>query len=271
MIKRYHEAPKSLFNMVQEYTDGDYALVHLFEEDREYFDMFVKAVEEGRDVILDNSIFELGTSFNHDRYAYWIKQLKPTWFIVPDVWKNGPATVEMFEAFLEKHPRVTLPGKVIGVAQGYTLEEVAKCYKQIEPKCDMVAFNLDFATYCDLPDVGIPYCIRMSLGRRKMLQDLYEAGVINTRKPHHLLGCGVPQEICWYPKSWTWIRSIDTCNPVIHGMMGKTYDEGLPGLTYKITDPKMCECMDAQVGPIELNLVKYNLMQIRLYDTLRKE
>ena len=103
MIKRYHEAPKCIFNKVQQYTDGDYALVHLFETDPEYLDMFKKALADGRDVILDNSIFELGTSFNHDRFAYWINELKPTWYIVPDVWKNGPATTKMFFEFFEDH------------------------------------------------------------------------------------------------------------------------------------------------------------------------
>ena len=46
MIKRFHEAPKSIFNRMQYYTDGDYALVHLFETDEEYLNMFKKAVAE---------------------------------------------------------------------------------------------------------------------------------------------------------------------------------------------------------------------------------
>ena len=60
MIKNFHEAPKSLFKHVQAVTSGDYALVHLFEEDPEYLQLFEEAVKSGREVILDNSIFELG-------------------------------------------------------------------------------------------------------------------------------------------------------------------------------------------------------------------
>lgn len=60
MVKTFHEAPKSIFNRVQSITSGDYALVHLFEEDKEYFNLFKQAVEQDREVILDNSIFELG-------------------------------------------------------------------------------------------------------------------------------------------------------------------------------------------------------------------
>ena len=35
MIKIAHEAPKSIFHVVQKATDYDYALVHLLEEDEE--------------------------------------------------------------------------------------------------------------------------------------------------------------------------------------------------------------------------------------------
>ena len=56
MIKIAHESPKSVFEVVQKYTDYDYALVHLFEEDKEYLLQFKEAIKKGREVILDNSI-----------------------------------------------------------------------------------------------------------------------------------------------------------------------------------------------------------------------
>ena len=40
MIKIAHESPKSIFTDVQQVTDYDYALVHLFEEDEEYLEQF---------------------------------------------------------------------------------------------------------------------------------------------------------------------------------------------------------------------------------------
>lgn len=269
MIKRYHEAPKCIFNKVQQYTDGDYALVHLFETDPEYLDMFKKALADGRDVMLDNSIFELGTSFDHDRFAYWINKLKPTWYIVPDVWKNGPATTKMFFEFIEAHPRETLHGKVVGVAQGYTFEEVAACYRAIEPYCDMIAFNFDFSSYANR-QVGVPKRLQMSLGRVMMLEHLWSMGVINESKPHHLLGCGVPQELCWYPKDWDWVRSMDTCHPVMEAIAGRRYDPDMPGLIEK--DPtKMCNIMDTQVDDLTWADIEHNLKCISSMDALRPE
>jgi len=71
MIKIAHESPKSIFEDVQRVTDYDYALVHLFEEDEEYLNQFKEAIKKGREVILDNSIFELEEAFDADRFAYW--------------------------------------------------------------------------------------------------------------------------------------------------------------------------------------------------------
>lgn len=254
MIKRYHEAPLNIFKEVQTMTDGDYALVHLFETNPEYLEAFKKAVADGRDVLLDNSIFELGTAFDGTKFAKWVEELKPTWYIVPDSWKCGKDTVQMFFDFVEKYP--DLPGKRIGVAQGWTVDEVEYCYKSLEPFCDMIAFNLDFSSvyYESVPvdtskefkEKLIPYCVAMSIGRYMVLKELYRRRVINLNKPHHLLGCGVPQEVQWYPKEWAWIRSIDTSNPVIAGMLGWSYHP-IYGITKK-SSIKLCDRVNSFVG-----------------------
>ena len=116
MIRIAHESPKSIFDTVQRFTDYDYALVHLFEEDTEYLNMFKKAVSTGREVILDNSIFELEEAFDADRFAYWIKELRPTWYIVPDALEDSKRTMNQMAEWNMKYSNV--PGKKIGVVQG---------------------------------------------------------------------------------------------------------------------------------------------------------
>ena len=125
-MKIAHEAPLSIFDKVQKLTDYDYALVHLFEENEQYWDKFVKAKKDGREVLLDNSIFELGTAFDGDVYANWITRLKPDWYIVPDVLDNASATIDSFDNFISTY--AGLPGKVIAVAQGSTYDELVTCY-----------------------------------------------------------------------------------------------------------------------------------------------
>ena len=102
MIKIAHESPKSIFNTVQKFTDYDYALVHLFEEDKEYLQQFREARNAGREIILDNSIFELEEAFDADKFDGWVNDLKPTWYIVPDVLEDGYETIAKMEDWNNK-------------------------------------------------------------------------------------------------------------------------------------------------------------------------
>lgn len=270
MIKRYHEAPISIFSEMQNITDGDYALVHLFEDNKSYFNMFKTAVEDGRDVILDNSLFELGVAFDPDRYVYWINKLKPTWIIVPDSWKNSRETIKMFFDFMHKYGYLWDSFKIIGVAQGNSLEDVVKSYMALEPYCDKIAFNLDFSSYYYKKLQHIPnkefdsestLYERMSFGRCLMLLDLASEGIINTEKPHHLLGCGVPMEAVFY-KNMPWVDSIDTSNPVMYGMHRVKYEYGDSRIKNKIPD-KMCDHMNDTITQVQWEYIQHNVEMMK--------
>ena len=126
MIKIAHESPKAIFDDVRRFTDYDYALVHLFEEDKEYLEQFKESVSKGREVILDNSIFELEEAFDADKFAYWINELRPTWYIVPDALENAKKTMSQMASWNIKYK--DLPGKKIGVVQGKTYDQIRACY-----------------------------------------------------------------------------------------------------------------------------------------------
>ena len=227
-MKIAHECPLSIFDRVQAVTDYDYALVHLFEENEEYLEKFIEAKKKGREVLLDNSIFELGEAFNGDIYAEWVDYLKPDWYIVPDVLDNAAATIDSFDRFIATYP--DLPGKVIAVAQGSTYSELVTCYRYLayHPRVEKVAISFNHPFYQDT-ETGANKYVKMMNGRQNTLYKMMTTDIINTNKPHHLLGCGLPQEFRGYKHiSYKWIDSLDTSNPVIHGMKGiRYYDYGL--------------------------------------------
>lgn len=86
-IKVFHEAPFCIMDTVQLYTDGDYCLPHLLDQNESYRKYFYEAKAAGRYIIMDNSLHELGTAYNTDRLLYWINELQPDEFIIPDVGK----------------------------------------------------------------------------------------------------------------------------------------------------------------------------------------
>lgn len=252
MIKIAHESPKSIFEDVQSMTNYDYALVHLFEEDLDYLAKFENALAKGREVILDNSIFELEEAFDAEKFAGWVKRLKPTWYIVPDALEDTKKTMSQMAELKYSD----LPGKKIGVVQGKTYEQIKACYEYMDKMADvdMIAISFDYSYYTKTIPHPNKY-VSWMLGRVKLLGDLLRDGIINENKPHHLLGVGIPQEGLFY-RDYKWIYSMDTSNPVVHGIKGIEYgDEGL----WNKESQKLFEMINEPADNIDLNLVKYNI------------
>ena len=103
------------------------------------------------------------------------------------------------------------------------------------------------------------------LGRVKLLGDLLKDGIINTEKPHHLLGCGLPQEFAFYAH-YPWIYSLDTSNPVVHGIKGIKY--GSDGLWSKETQ-KLFELINYDVE--DVNLILSNIQKFRWFTNGKRE
>lgn len=261
MIKIAHESPKSIFNEVQKYTDYDYALVHLLEEDDEYFTQFESAIRQGREVILDNSIFELEEAFDAIKFDKWVNRMKPTWYIVPDALEDADKTCKQMEDWNNKGLGYEGSGK-IGVVQGKTYDEIVDCYNYMNKiaDVDMIAISFDYSYYT----ASVPHpnkYVSWMLGRVKLLGDLRRDGVINVLKPHHLLGCGLPQEFAFYKNSdYDWIYSLDTSNPVVHGIKGISY--GTDGLWNKERQ-KLHELINADIE--DTNLILNNIQKFKWF------
>ena len=256
-----HEAPLCIFDAVQEQTDYDYALVHLFEENVDYYNKFEEAIAKGRHVILDNSVFELEEAFDSDRFLYWINKLQPTEFIIPDVLEDSYSTIQRLGEWLTLYqPQVTSGSKTIGVVQGNDFDDLVWCYQNVAPFVDKVAISFDYSFMC--PEKNYTPATRCEVfmrSRQRLIKDLLKADVIDTSKPHHLLGCFLPQEFMAY-KEYDWIDTIDTSNPVVHGINGIHY-EGY-GLKEKVKT-KLIEYMNEQLTPDQVHAIMFNIAKFK--------
>jgi hypothetical protein len=262
MIKIAHEAPIDLFEEVQRVTDYDYALVHLLEQNGRYRDTFERAVKKGREVILDNSIFELEEAFDAERFAIWVERLKPTWYIIPDALENAEKTMQQAANWFKNYSHV--PGKNIGVVQGKTYKEIKECYRAMDEiaNVDMIAISFDYSYYRESVPHPNKY-VSWMLGRVKLIGDLLDDGTINKDKPHHLLGCGLPQEFTFYKHDdYNFIYSLDTSNPVVHGIKNIPYKED--GLWSKESQ-KLHELIDYPLDNLDINLILNNIKRFRKF------
>jgi hypothetical protein len=261
-MKISHESPLCLLDRSRGYNDYDYALVHLFETEPTYLQFFKDSLAQGRTVLLDNSIFELGTTFDPDKYAYWIKELKPTEYIIPDVLEDTLGTMDHALDWKEKYS--DLPGKTIGVVQGKSYEHLVQCYDYLDNiiGVDKIAISFDYSYYlevCPHPNKWMGY----ALGRVQTLTRLLNDGVINTEKPHHLLGCALPIEFMFYRKGFEWLESLDTSNPIVHALLDFGYEPG--GLDAK-KSIKLIELLNTPEPSVAtMHTIRHNIQYFRSY------
>jgi hypothetical protein len=270
MIKVSHESPLSILGPSRVYNDYDYALVHLFESRPEYYNFFEESLKLGRHVILDNSIFELGTAFDPDRYAHWINKLKPTEYIIPDVLEDCNGTIRSAIEWCIKLDWNNVPNsgsRAIGVVQGKNYGELVKCYTHMDQVVgvDKIAISFDYSYYAKVfphPNKWVAFM----MGRVLTLTRMMNEGVINKHKPHHLLGCAHPREFSFYTgPGFEWIETLDTSSPIVHGLKGVRYGDKIG--TWEKERTKLVDLLDAVPDAGTYEIITHNIEKFKSYLT----
>ena len=261
-MKVSHEVRRCLLTSSPEFNDYDYCLPHLLDIDEEYKQYFINTRDTGRYVIMDNSLHELGEAYNHERLRYWVNELEPDEFIVPDVWMQCAQTAAQAKYWLQfKYPKKT---KLTAVIQGENKNQAYLCatllanlgYKKLCVSYGATWYN-DFFPHTNI-DMG------KALGRVRFVQGLFKIDHLKDIK-FHLLGCSIPQEFGWYDNNPR-IESIDTSNPVMAALEGTWYNDN--GLN---TKPKanMNDYFDIDFSKIDYLNVIHNTNKFRIINNLK--
>jgi len=259
-IEVSHESPISMLDKSLEYNDYCYALVHLFESHPEYYNFFKNAKDlHNKQVYLDNSIFELGKSFEPENYSKWIEQLEPNLYIVPDTLEESQETIKQYYTFTGEY--TSLPGKRMGVVQGKSYDDLVRCYSFMSEYADMIAISFDYSYYL-LTGTGNTKLERFMNGRKKFIQDLINENRWNWDKPVHLLGCSLAREFSYYVDNNIHnIKTCDTSNPVVASMFNLKYN-GTWGLDTKPTQ-KLADMIEANLDDTQQEILEYNLSMFK--------
>jgi hypothetical protein len=260
LIKVSHESPISIIDYSQTYNDFDYALVHLFETKSNYYNYFKTARNiHNREVLLDNSIFELGTAFNRDKFFQAALDIQPNMFIVPDVLEDSDATIDSYINFRDQAGALksSFFSRAIGAIQGKNWQDLKDCYEFMSNETDMIAISFDLSYY-QVTGEGHSKLEKFCSGRKRFISQLIDCGLWNWNKPHHLLGCSLAKEFRFYvDKNIYNIVSCDTSNPVVAAIHGLKYDADY-GIPTKPTT-KLADLIDHELTPTQLNILNYNV------------
>lgn len=239
-----HEVPRSLLKQSRAFNDYDYAFAHLY-TDPDFLVFYKESVDLGRKVLLDNSAFELGAGI-FDTFGDIVADLKPTWYVVPDVRHDGPATIASYERFIEKFPG--LPGTAVCAIQGDTFEALADCYKFMIEKTKKIAIPFD--------SKGYDQTLKPWERRPAFLEKLSKMPFWKDN-PMHLFGTYAAKEFLSPVYRHVGFETVDTSNPVTAAAEGWRYGED--GIERKSN----IKLMMGEVPPISPELLEFNIKAFR--------
>jgi hypothetical protein len=256
-MKISHEVPICLLEDSLWFNDYQYCLPHLLDQSQEYRDFFIKVKQNSVYIVMDNSLHELGHAYDSDRLLYWINELKPNEFIVPDVWQDMKGSINNAKEW----SKIELPEEVtkVAVVQAMNLSEAMTCYQKYRDLgYQKIAFSYGASYYNELSNHPNPNLAK-ALGRIYMISHLYKIRLIKDDHRVHLLGCQVPQEFSWY-KDMPFIETIDTSNPIMATLDDMEYD--LTGLQ---TKPKANMNDNFYISPdkIDYELLNHNIVTFK--------
>jgi hypothetical protein len=165
----------------------------------------------------------------------------------------------------------------MAVAQGETMTEIVQCFAQLRHEVDRVGISFNCAAYEDYFEKMGQYdpenhteIERLEVwkrGRQLFVETLYHLGLLEDTEVH-LLGVALPDEFKYYTTEHKElgrpIKSLDTSNPVVHGLLGIRYSSEF-GLDQK-QSIKLAEMIDMPASKISLKnmqLIMYNLDTFR--------
>ena len=241
-----HEVPKTLLNDSLKFNDYDYFLIHQIINFKEYKDFFNVSKKLNRRQILDNSCYELKESFDFDKFADFVKELKPSEYLIPDCFNDKEKNLELFDKWMTKYSN--LEGTKIVTLHGKTISDFIESYKYFDKYNVKIAFNFAETMFKDFGS--------LSEGRKKVFESLLP--YINQNKKHHLLGCYLPQDFEFF-KNFSFIETIDTSSPICSAFELKKYP-----ITEK---PKIAiDEVQNTVPTLEiLDLINYNTLYFKNY------
>jgi hypothetical protein len=229
-MKISHELPLSLMKFAYKWNDYDYCLPHLIDKYTEYKEFFKYSGEHQRFIIMDNGLFEGVTHTTEDLISK-IELIRPNVFIVPDAWNDSNTTLVNAKSWMINY-KEGLPERtnLMAVCQGKDIGELITTYQTlVDLGYTHIAFNHSSIAYQN-EYKGMDHLKASMYGRMEFIRRLVQSGAIRKSHYHHLLGCSLPQEFMSY-KDWTFIKSVDTSNPILVGAEGIRYADN--GLTFK--------------------------------------
>jgi hypothetical protein len=213
--------PIQAFERFGEVSDCWMALVqHLHR--KEYFNFFRRKVERGDTVILDNGAYEQRLT-SSDRLNFWVRNLKPSVMVLPDVPGDFVKTLRHSWDYLDKYglPKGT-EGMMVLQAEDSKLRQFEVAYETCPVK--WVGFSRLTKSYN-------PWMV-WPQQRDGFATHLRQEGMWRSELKHHALGMlsGLVEELA----NLKGFESCDSSAPIWRGLLGYSMTDKWPNYEFQV-------------------------------------
>lgn len=176
-------------------------LAHLSKNNPAYI---ANAVRHDNDCykIMDNSVVELGSSFNMEELIKQAQCCLADEIVLPDVYRDGEKTIQKVIESIKwlRDNKYLGDFKLMAVCHGKNIDDFIKTFKTLN-------------SMSEIDTIGIPRIICEWAGSRSFIADIF----IQTDKEIHLLGCydSLKELSTFKAEHLERIRSIDTSLPAL--------------------------------------------------------
>lgn len=219
--------------MLEEYaTKSKHHLIlaHIYEQDVDYRSFYQQRVKEGDFVILDNSAYELGKSYDIDRLLNIAEELQPAAMFLPDSRFETEETLQLVAQTIRSIKlRPKIQCDLWAVPQGSNFGEILQCYAELMTMPEIKGFGL-------YEEIG-----RVSgfKNRRDFLETLQNMKIVHPEHYYyHLLGMEDSVNDLQELSRFNWVSSIDSVKPICYGLYGIVFDPQLGPLAEYPHRPK---------------------------------
>lgn len=229
-------------------SDYHMALTHLVLESEEYANFYAQRRLRGDYVILDNSLIEMGSAMDMEKVLEAAQRIKPNEVVLPDVFKEGKATLEAIDRCLMSYGKELAKYKTMAVAQGHNYGQWLECHNELITYDEINVIGIPKVT-STFKDVGGRYGLCANLGMNQLN---------SPDKAYHLLGVwDNPFPEIYGISAYSWVRGVDTVLPVLMGTLGVAFND-IDGLL--VPRPQMAVDFHSAFNPfpdiVERNIFK---------------
>lgn len=232
-------------------------LAHQTLKDKNYVDFYLERKKQGDYIVLDNSAFEFGEAMTAGFLKKTIHLIRPHEFVLPDVLFDKHQTIKRSADFAKNLSSISM--NYMGVVQGNTLEEWLSCYDYFSNSDQIYSIGLG-AIYSPRTVFNNKLSDFVS-GREFLISKLQQNKLLNTNKPHHLLGLGDSGHLEINKLSkYKWIRSCDSSAAYIQAKHGVKI---IAGQEYSKIKNKIN--LNDKIDQKDVDMIIYNMQT--LYET----